>query len=197
MIRRLTLAALALLAGPALTTPILAQDVAALPGGASALSERHGSWSVNCSVGEKGKECGFSQSASNPQTGSALVALELAAPAANTAEGMLLMAFGLRLDAGVQLGIDGQPLGGARPFLTCISSGCLVPMAFEDVELAAPRSARSSMSPASRWMTASQSPSACRWVASPPPTTARSSSPSSVTSLQLLLRRPNAAAVQS
>ena len=137
MIRRLTLAALALLAGPALTTPILAQDVAALPGGASALSERHGSWSVNCSVGEKGKECGFSQSASNPQTGSALVALELAAPAANTAEGMLLMAFGLRLDAGVQLGIDGQPLGGARPFLTCISSGCLVPMAFEDVELAA------------------------------------------------------------
>lgn len=130
--KRFALAALALLA-----TPAVAQDVASLPGGASALSEMHGSWSVNCSVGEKGKDCGFSQTAGNPQTGSALVAMELAAPAANKAEGMLLTAFGLRLDAGVQLGIDGQPLGSARPFLTCVSSGCLVPMAFEDVELSA------------------------------------------------------------
>ncbi len=129
---RFTLAALALLA-----TPAFAQDVAALPGGASSLSETHGNWSVTCQVGDKGKSCGFSQTAGNPQTGSALAAMELAAPAANKAEGMLLMAFGLRLDAGVQLGIDGQPLGAARPFLTCISSGCLVPMAFEDVELSA------------------------------------------------------------
>ncbi len=130
--KRLAVAALVLLAAPA-----GAQDAAGLPGGATALSERHGSWSVNCSVGEAGKGCGFSQTAGNPQTGSALVALELAAPAANRAEGMLLMAFGLRLDAGVQLGIDGQPLGAPRPFLTCISSGCVVPMAFEDVELSA------------------------------------------------------------
>ena len=129
---RFALAGLALL-----STPALAQDVASLPGGASSLSEMHGSWSVNCLVGDKGKTCGFAQTAGNPQTGSALAAMELAAPAANKAEGMLLMAFGLRLDAGVQLGIDGQPLGAARPFLTCISSGCLVPMAFEDVELSA------------------------------------------------------------
>ena len=132
VVKNLALAALALLA-----TPAYAQDVAALPGGASALQEVHGSWSVSCSVGEAGKDCGFSQAAGNPQTGSALVAVELAAPAANKAEGMLLTAFGLRLDAGVQLGIDGQPLGAARPFLTCISSGCLVPMSFEDVELSA------------------------------------------------------------
>jgi invasion protein IalB len=129
---RFALAGLALL-----STPAFAQDVASLPGGASSLSEMHGNWSVNCSIGDKGKSCGFSQTAGNPQTGSALAAMELATPAANKAEGMLLMAFGLRLDAGVQLGIDGQPLGAARPFLTCISSGCLVPMAFEDVELSA------------------------------------------------------------
>ena len=130
--RQLVLAALALLAASA-----LAQEASGLPGGASALSEVHGSWSVNCAVGEKGKDCGFSQTTGNPQTGTALVALELAAPAGNKAEGMLLTAFGLRLDAGVQLGIDGQPLGGPRPFLTCVSSGCLVPMVFEDVELSA------------------------------------------------------------
>ena len=78
--KRFAFAALALLA-----TPAFAQDAPALPGGASALSEMHGSWSVNCSVGEKGKDCGFSQTAGNPQTGSALVAMELAAPAANKA----------------------------------------------------------------------------------------------------------------
>jgi invasion protein IalB len=134
-VKPVVFAATALLA--LLATPVVAQDVAALPGGASSLSEKHGSWSVNCSVAEAGKGCAFSQTAGNPQTGAALVAMELAAPAANKAEGMLLMAFGLRLDAGVQLGIDGQPLGAPRPFLTCISSGCLVPMAFEDVELGA------------------------------------------------------------
>ncbi len=129
--KRLAFAAFALL-----STPALAQD-AGLPGGASALSEMHGSWSVNCSVREAAKDCGFSQSAGNPQTGSALVAMELAAPAANRAEGMLLTAFGLRLDAGVQLGIDGQQLGEARAFLTCVSSGCLVPVSFDEVALSA------------------------------------------------------------
>ena len=129
--KRLAFTAFALLA-----TPALAQD-AGLPGGASALSEMHGSWSVNCSVREAAKDCGFSQSAGNPQTGSALVAMELAAPAANRAEGMLLTAFGLRLDAGVQLGIDGQQLGQARPFLTCVQTGCLVPLDFDEVSLSA------------------------------------------------------------
>ncbi|RYE73038.1 MAG: invasion associated locus B family protein, partial [Hyphomicrobiales bacterium] len=60
-----------------LSTPALAQDVASLPGGASSLSEMHGNWSVNCSIGDKGKNCGFSQTAGNPQTGSALAAIEL------------------------------------------------------------------------------------------------------------------------
>lgn len=130
--KRLAFAALALLASPA-----LAQDTAALPGGASALSEKHGSWSVNCSVREATKDCGFSQTAGNPQTGSALVAMELAAPAANRAEGMLLTAFGLRLDAGVRLAIDGQQLGEAQAFLTCVASGCLVPVSFDEVALSA------------------------------------------------------------
>lgn len=124
-------AALLLFAAPA-----LAQE-AALPGGASSLSEKHGSWAVNCALVEAGKDCAFSQAAGNPQTGNALVAVELAAPTSNKAEGMLLTAFGLRLDAGVQLGIDGQQLGAARPFLTCIQTGCLVPLDFDEVSLSA------------------------------------------------------------
>lgn len=117
-------------------TPTLAEE-AMLPGGASSLSEMHGSWSVNCSLVEAKKDCAFAQTAGNPQTGNALVAVELAAPAGNKAEGMLLTAFGLRLDAGVQLGIDGQQLGRARPFLTCVQTGCLVPLDFDEVSLSA------------------------------------------------------------
>ncbi len=128
--RRVLAAALLLTA-----SPVLAQ--ATLPGGASALNEAHGSWTVNCTLVEAGKDCAFSQTAGNPQTGTALVAVELAAPAGNKAEGMLMTAFGLRLDAGVQLGIDGQQLGQARPFLTCVSTGCLVPLDFDEVALSA------------------------------------------------------------
>lgn len=117
------------------TSPALAQ--ATLPGGASALNEAHGSWTVNCTLVEAGKDCAFSQTAGNPQTGTALVAVELAAPSGNKAEGMLLTAFGLRLDAGVRLGIDGQQLGQALPFLTCVSTGCLVPLDLDEVALSA------------------------------------------------------------
>jgi invasion protein IalB len=129
-VRRVLAAALLLTASPALAQ-------ATLPGGASALNEAHGSWTVNCTLVEAGKDCAFSQTAGNPQTGTALVAVELAAPAGNKAEGMLMTAFGLRLDAGVQLGIDGQQLGQARPFLTCVSTGCLVPLDFDEVALSA------------------------------------------------------------
>ena len=124
-------AALMLIASPA-----LAQQ-ATLPGGASSLKETHGSWMVNCALVEAGKDCAFSQTAANSQTGNALMAMELAAPTGNKAEGMLLTAFGLRLDAGVQLAIDGQQLGGARPFLTCVQTGCLVPLDFDEVSLSA------------------------------------------------------------
>lgn len=125
-----------LLAVLLLPGPALAQE-AGLPGGASALSEVHGSWSVRCSLTDAGKDCGFSQTAGNADTGSALVAVELGAPADNQAEGMLLTAFGLRLDVGVQLGIDGQQLGAALPFLTCVQTGCLVPLDFDEVTLSA------------------------------------------------------------
>jgi len=115
----------------------VAEDSSALPGGASALNERHGSWTVSCAVAEAGKECSFAQSAGDPSSGTTLMAVQLGAPAGNRAEGMMITAFGLRLDAGVTLAIDGQTLGAAQPFLTCVSTGCLVPLAFDEVALSA------------------------------------------------------------
>ncbi len=126
---------------PALALGLLAAAASAaeggLPGGASELRERHGDWAVTCSAGDAGTACSFSQTAANAQTGSALVAVELGAPAGARAEGMLLTAFGLRLDAGVALAVDQTPLGTTLPFLTCVQSGCLVPLAFDEVALAA------------------------------------------------------------
>lgn len=115
----------------------VAQDTASLPGGASALNERHGSWAVSCALVEAGKDCGFSQAAGDPNTGASLIAVELGVPSGSSAEGMMITTFGLRLDAGVQLAVDGQPLGTALPFLTCVASGCLVPLAFDEVSLSA------------------------------------------------------------
>jgi invasion protein IalB len=73
----------------------------------------------------------------NQQSGQTLVAIEMGTVEGNRVEGMLLTAFGLRLDAGVQLGIDGQKLGEPAPFLTCLQMGCLVPLAFDEVALSA------------------------------------------------------------
>jgi invasion protein IalB len=127
--RSLGFLALALLASPAFA------QTTTLPGGASSLSEKHGDWLVNCSVTDRGKGCGFSQAAAGPAGGGALAAMELGAPAAGRAEGMLLTAFGLRFDAGIKLELDGQPLGTALPFLSCIQTGCLVPVAFDEAAL--------------------------------------------------------------
>lgn len=124
----------AVMAAMLLALPAAAQE-SGLPGGATALNERHGDWTVSCSVAEGRKDCGFTQSVGNSQTGQSLMAIELQAPQANAAEGMLVTAFGLRLDAGIELGVDGAPLIPAQPFLTCVQTGCVVPIRFDEVAL--------------------------------------------------------------
>jgi invasion protein IalB len=47
-----------------------------------------------------------------------------------TTEGTMLMPFGLRLDAGVTLTLDGEDLGSALRFSTCVPQGCLLPVSF-------------------------------------------------------------------
>lgn len=122
-----------------LALPALAQSTAAptLPGGASALNEAHGAWSVTCEIVETAKSCGFSQVLRNRQTGTTVLAVDLAAPAPDRAEGMLLTAFGLRLADGIGLTVDGKPMGGKLAFLTCVQTGCLVPLALDQTLLAA------------------------------------------------------------
>ncbi|MDB5536543.1 MAG: invasion associated locus [Devosia sp.] len=133
------------LLGVLLTSSVLAQEVPAastLPGGATSLSEEHGDWTVSCRMEGNGKLCALSQSLSNSQTGERVLSVELATPALDKIEGMLLLPFGMRLADGVALKVDATPLGAGRPFLTCIASGCLVPVAFNASEISAIRAGK-------------------------------------------------------
>jgi invasion protein IalB len=59
------------------------------------------------------------------------VSVELATPTIDRVEGMLLLPFGLQLANGIQIVVDGNDLGDRQPFLTCIATGCLVPVVFD------------------------------------------------------------------
>jgi len=115
--------------------PAAAPVVSTLPGGANSISEVHGDWTVSCAMGKEAKQCVLNQSLGDSQTGQRVLAVELAVPAANRAEGMLLAPFGLRLADGIKLAVDGKALAAPLPFLTCIASGCLVPLGFDEATL--------------------------------------------------------------
>lgn len=103
-----------------------------LPGGASALTETHGDWTVSCQVVRNTPICSLSQQqfdkAKNNQR---LLAIELAAKTADAASGTLAMPFGLALAKGVSLQVDDRKAGESLQFSTCLVVGCLVPLALD------------------------------------------------------------------
>ncbi|RUU26661.1 invasion associated locus B family protein [Mesorhizobium sp. M6A.T.Ce.TU.016.01.1.1] len=102
-----------------------------LPGGASALSETHGDWTVNCQIIGKTKACSLSHQQFNKQNGQRLLAIELATKAAEQANGTLALPFGLALAKGINLEVDDKKLEGILQFSTCQAVGCLVPVTFD------------------------------------------------------------------
>ncbi|MGX7874912.1 invasion associated locus B family protein [Mesorhizobium sp. ORM6] len=102
-----------------------------LPGGASALSETHGDWTVNCQISGTTKACSLSHQQFNKQSNQRLLAIELSSKTGDDASGTLALPFGLALAKGVTLTIDDQKLDGSLAFNTCQVVGCLVPVAFD------------------------------------------------------------------
>ncbi|WP_366930626.1 invasion associated locus B family protein [Mesorhizobium sp.] len=96
-----------------------------LPGGASALSETHGDWTVNCQVTGTNKVCSLSHQQFNKQSGQRLLAIELTTKTGKDAAGTLALPFGLALANGVALEIDDKKLDGTLQFSTCQAVGCL------------------------------------------------------------------------
>ncbi|WP_186398113.1 invasion associated locus B family protein [Stappia sp. P2PMeth1] len=112
----------------------LAED-AALPGGASTLTESHGDWAVTCAIqtqadGNKTKLCAFSQQQIAGQTRQRALAIELR-PHDDGVEGTLVLPFGLALQDGIVYQLDeGQP-GAQQHFRTCLPAGCLIDVTFD------------------------------------------------------------------
>ena len=63
--------------GDKVAAPPAAADAPQLPGGASALSETHGDWTVNCQISGTNKVCSLSHQQFNKQSNQRLLAIEL------------------------------------------------------------------------------------------------------------------------
>ncbi|QPF88260.1 invasion associated locus B family protein [Bradyrhizobium genosp. L] len=99
-----------------------------LPRGASAISETYGDWIVKCLVDNGTRLCTLSQTQLAKETNQQVFAIELLVRDGKT-EGNMLMPFGLKLDAGATLKLDGKDMERAR-FSTCTAQGCLLPVSF-------------------------------------------------------------------
>lgn len=117
-----------------LAAPVQAQDQAAaqpaeapipFAGGATAISETHGDWTLVCGTREQQRTCVISQSLANEQTGQRIVSLEIEPKANGELSGSLVLPFGLKLSEGIKTHVDAVPVGGARPFEVCYDYGCV------------------------------------------------------------------------
>ncbi|GAB1715846.1 MAG: invasion protein [Nitrobacter sp.] len=116
-----------------------AGPAATLPNGASSINETYGDWTVDCRIADRRKQCLLSQAQGNKETGQRVFAIELHPPKDGKTEGTILMPFGLNLDAGAVLKLDGKDLGKGLRFSTCVPQGCLLPVSFPTVATEAMR----------------------------------------------------------
>jgi invasion protein IalB len=131
--------ALALPAGAAATdqkterpaAPAAASPAQLLPGGASALSETYGSWTVNCQAANNVKSCSMAHQQVNKNNNQRVLAMEIFAKTTEEAFGTIALPFGLAVAKGVTLTIDDQKPSPVLPFSTCLSAGCLVPVSLD------------------------------------------------------------------
>jgi invasion protein IalB len=107
-------------------TPVLAQSEAgSVP---SQISELYGDWTVSCGTVEERRECAVTQTLMESETSQHVLTLELARNEAGLLDGMLVVPFGMDFSKGVTLSVAAEAIGPALPFLTCLPSGCLVPV---------------------------------------------------------------------
>jgi invasion protein IalB len=105
--------------------------VTVLTGGASALTETHGDWAVNCQVVANTKVCALSHQQFDQAKNQRLLAIELSSRTGEEANGTIALPFGLELSAGITLSVEEKPAQTKMPFKTCFAVGCLVPVNWE------------------------------------------------------------------
>jgi invasion protein IalB len=103
-----------------------------LPGGATSLNETHGDWTVACVAPEGMARCAMTQTQVRGENRERVLTIELTTNENGDAvSGLLVLPFGLNLDAGITLAIDEAAEIDPRRFSTCLPAGCLVPVAFD------------------------------------------------------------------
>lgn len=102
-----------------------------LPGGASSLNETYRDWQVACAQQGNAKRCIMRQQQFSQQNRQRVLAIEIGSVANNRLEGVLVLPFGLSLDAGVRFQIDDGVTGQPLRFKTCLPAGCVIPLAFD------------------------------------------------------------------
>lgn len=106
-----------------------------MPKGSSGTTETFGGWVVTCGSDNGKKFCTVMQAKVDAQTGQRVFAIELRAPKNGSAEGTILMPFGLKLENGVVLRLDDKDVAQGLHFSTCVAQGCLVPLTFPNASI--------------------------------------------------------------
>nr|WP_272211199.1 invasion associated locus B family protein [Marinicella sp. W31]MDC2877087.1 invasion associated locus B family protein [Marinicella sp. W31] len=122
--RRLAVAAIAAL----FCSAPVNQAFSALPEGASSLNETYQDWRVTCVSDGTNDRCAMTFEQVMKDSGQRVLAIELNAPTADSAQGVLIMPFGLALAQGVSLNVDTETDGPTFGFSTCMPQGCIVPV---------------------------------------------------------------------
>lgn len=131
MIARSALCAIFLVAAGLFGTGVVwSQDAATLPGGATSLQETHGDWQVTCRVTGGVKQCAISQQ-HQQQNGQRVLTIEIQSQADDSAKGVVVLPFGLKLQAGASFQVDQGESLPVMSFSTCLPAGCLVPLEFD------------------------------------------------------------------
>lgn len=129
--------------------PAAAGTPAPAAGGQQIDSQSIGDWVVNCGVNDQGKKlCLLLQQQVKSDTRERVLAVELRTAPQGGAVGVLALPFGLDLQRGVQLTLDGKPLGKPLSFRTCVPGGCLITLNFDAATLAQLRKGKALASPA-------------------------------------------------
>ncbi len=114
-------------------------SAAGLPGGASALNETHGDWTVHCETQAETVTCALQQRQTDRNSGQQVLAVDLR-PSNDGLDGILVLPFGLALNPGLVLAVDDLTPQPRLAYRTCLPQGCLVDLAFGPETLALMRS---------------------------------------------------------
>jgi invasion protein IalB len=122
--------------------PVATTPASQLLNGASSIEETYGNWAVGCQLVNGRKQCLLAYVQIDGQTRKPLFGIWLQMPRDGKTEGSMLMPFGMKLDAGVILRIDGDDPGSALRFSTCVPQGCLLSVSFPKITIDAMKKSR-------------------------------------------------------